>query len=157
MTLLQACEWLGSSWLGTLIRNSKWGFALIEMVHLLALALLGSTLLVSTLQSLGILFKGTAPGAIFRDLRRVRIASLAAMIVSGILLFADGPLRYYGNAAFRVKLLLIGGAVLTGALSHYIGSGSTQREWPASAKAATLLSLTLWLDAGVAGRVVGVL
>jgi hypothetical protein len=157
MTLLRACEWLDSSWIGTVIRNSKWGFALIEMVHLLALALLGSTLLVSALQSLGLIFKESPPGAISRDLGRARNASLAAMIVSGLLLFADGPLRYYGNAAFRAKLLLIGGAALTGVLSHCIGSGSTRRKWPAAAKAATLLSLTLWLGAGVAGRVIGVL
>jgi hypothetical protein len=157
MTLLQACAWLGSSSIGAAIRNSKWGFALIEMVHLLALALLGGTLLVSGLQSLGIIFKKSPPGAISRELRRARIASLAAMIVSGILLFADGPLRYYGNAAFRAKLLFIGGAALTGVLSHCFGSGSTQQQWPAAAKTATLLSLTLWLGAGVAGRVVGVL
>jgi hypothetical protein len=157
VTLLQACEWLGSSWIGAVIRNSKWGFALIETVHLLALALLGGALLVSGLQSFGVIFKGRPPGAISRDLRRVRLASLTAMIVSGILLFADGPLRYYGNAAFRAKLLFIGGAVLTGALSDYIVSGSTRRKWPATAKAATLVSLTLWLSAGVAGRVIGVL
>jgi hypothetical protein len=157
MTLLQACEWLDTSWIGATIRNSKWGFALIEMVHLLALALFGGTLLVSALQWLGIIFKESPRGAISRDLWRATTASLSAMFVSGILLFADGPLRYYANAAFRAKLLFIGGAALTGVLRHCIGFGSTQRKWPAAAKAATLLSLTLWLGSAVAGRVIGVL
>jgi hypothetical protein len=69
------------------------------------------------------------------------------MIVSGILLFADGPLRYYGNTAFRVKLLLIAAAVLTGLLSRFRGE----------ARFATLVSFSLWVGAGVAGRVIGVL
>jgi len=147
MTLLQACEWLGSSWLGTSIRTSRFGFAVIEMAHLLALALFGATLLIPALHSFGVIFKGSPPGAIARDLRTARLASLGVMIVSGILLFADGPLRYYGNAAFRVKLLLIAAAVLTGSLSRFMGE----------AKFAALLPLTLWLSAGVAGRVIGVL
>ena len=80
------------------------------------------------------------------------------MMVSGILLFSDGPLRYYGNAAFRLKLLLIVCAVLTGLLSHLGGARSMRlRSAPAVMKAATLLSLTLWLGAGIAGRVIGIL
>jgi hypothetical protein len=146
MTLLEACEWLESSWVGTAIRESKWGFALVEMVHLLALALLGGMLLVSALQSFGMIFKGSPPGAVSRDLARPQFASLAVMIVSGVLLFSDGPLRYYGNAAFRAKLVLMIGAILTSSLSYLTG-----------AKAATLLSLCLWLSVGIAGRVIGVL
>jgi hypothetical protein len=147
VTLLQACEWLGHSSIGTAIRTSKWGFALIEMVHLLALALFGGTLLVSALHSSGVIFKGSPPGSIARDLGAAQLASLLAMIVSGILLFADGPLRYYGNTAFRVKLLLIAAAVPTGLLSRFRGE----------ARFATLVSFTLWVGASVAGRVIGVL
>jgi hypothetical protein len=158
MTLLEVCEWLGNSAVGTGMRNSKWGFALVEMVHLVALALLGGTLFASVLQVFGVILRGTPPGAIARDLGRARLASLTAMIVSGILLFADGPLRYYGNAAFRLKLLLIAGALLTARLSHLLGSRSSRlASAPMAMKAATLLSLALWLGAGIAGRVIGVL
>ena len=146
MTPLQACKWLESSWIGTVIRGSKWGFALVEMVHLLALALLGGALVVSALHSFGLIFRGSPPGAISRELARVQLASLAMMIASGLLLFSDGPLRYYGNAAFRVKLVLMVGAILTGVLSYLTG-----------AKTATLLALCLWLGVGIAGRVIGVL
>jgi hypothetical protein len=47
VSLLEACNRLGTTWIGTAIRESQWGFALIEMVHLLALALLGGALLVT--------------------------------------------------------------------------------------------------------------
>jgi len=158
MTVLETCEWLGNSGVGTLIRTSKWGFAVIEMVHLVALALLGGTLFVAALQAFGVIVKGSPPGAISGDLGRIQLASLTAMMISGILLFSDGPLRYYGNAAFRLKLLLILGAVLTGLLSHVVRIRSARRgSAPTAMRATTLLSLMLWLGAGIAGRVIGVL
>jgi hypothetical protein len=158
MSLLEACRWLESSWLGTAIRESKWGFALIEMVHLLALALLGGTLSVTGLRIWGFLFKEQRPGAITRDLAWLLAGSFAAMLVSGILLFADGPLRYYGNAAFRVKLLLIAGAATTALLTHLMGvRRQIVQPAPPLMKAMALLSCALWLGAGIAGRMIGVL
>ena len=158
MTLLDACKWLETSWIGTGIRESKSGFAVIEMAHLLTLALLGAALLVTGLRVWGFVLKEQPPAAITRDLGCVLAGSFAAMIVSGILLFADGPLRYYANAAFRVKLLLIVGASVTGLLTHLIGIRRTVvQRVPAVMKAMVLLSWTLWLGAGIAGRVIGVL
>ena len=158
MSLLEACKWLEASRIGTGIRESQWGFALIEMVHLLSLALLGGALLVTGLRAWGFLFKEERSGAITRDLGWVVLASFAAMLVSGFLLFASGPMRYYGNAAFRVKLVLIASAVVTGLLTHLMGiRGEGVETPPIAMKAMALLSLTFWLGAGIAGRVIGVL
>ena len=143
--------------MGTAIRESQWGFALIEMVHLLSLALLGGALLVTGLRLWGFLFKEERPGAITRDLGRLVLGSFVAMVVSGVLLFADGPLRYYGNGAFRFKLWLIAGAVMTGLLTHLMGVRGKVVAAPTAMKAMALLSLILWLGAGIAGRVIGVL
>jgi hypothetical protein len=158
MTLLRLCEWLGNSWLGTAIRQSKWGFATIEMAHLLALALLGGALLVTGLRVFGIFLKEQTVGEMTWDLRWLLLGSFAAMIVSGFLLFMDGPLRYYANGAFRVKLALILGAAVTALITHLIGRGESAAQIaPISMKAMASLSLTLWLAAGLAGRIIGVL
>jgi hypothetical protein len=158
MTLLEACRGFEASWISTAIRESKWGFAIIEMVHLLALAVLGAALFVTGLRAWGFLFKARHLGGITRDLGGLLIGAFTVMIASGLLLFADGPLRYYGNAAFRVKLLLIVAAVITGYLTHLTEArhrGTQGR--PRAMKAMALLSGTLWLGAGIAGRMIGVL
>lgn len=158
MSLLETCRWLETSWVSTAIRESKWGFALIEMVHLLALALLGGALLVTGLRVWGFLFKEQRPGAVTRELGWLLAGSFSAMVVSGVLLFADGPLRYYGSVAFRLKLMLIAGAMVTGLLTHLMGvRRQIVRPAPRVTKMMALLSLTLWLGAGIAGRVIGVL
>jgi hypothetical protein len=128
------------------------------MVHLLALALLGGALFVTGLRVWGFLFKARQTGGVTRDLRPLLMGAFTVMIVSGLLLFADGPLRYYGNTAFRVKLLLIAAAAMTGYLTHLADARHRgAQRWPRTVKAMALLSCTLWLGAGIAGRMIGVL
>jgi hypothetical protein len=158
MTVLQACEWLKATRLSVFIRESKWGFSLIEMVHLLALAALGGALLIGALRVFGIILNEQPLQATLRDLSRIIAFGILAMLLSGFLLFADGPLRYYGNSAFRIKLLLI----LAAAASAFIvyrrfQARSALSVAPMGLKVATAVSITLWLSAAVAGRVIGVL
>lgn len=157
-TVLQACEWLKATALSRALREAKWGFALIEMVHLLALALLGGALLILGLRVFGVILTGQSLESTVRDLGRIVKLSLIAMLISGFLLFADGPLRYYGNAAFRIKLSLIGAAlVCVIVIRHFTRTAGTRTIAPRRLKIATALSLTLWLGAAVAGRMIGVL
>ena len=158
MSLLEACRLFEASWVSTTIRDSKWGFALIEMVHLSALAVLGGALFVTGLRVWGFVFKAPLASQITRDLGWLLIGSFATMLISGVLLFADGPLRYYGNIAFRVKLSLIGAATIAGLATHLVGARrQVVRQPPPAMKLLALLSCTLSLGAAIAGRVIGVL
>jgi hypothetical protein len=156
--LLDACEWLKATWLSTLIRESKWGFAAIEMGHLAALAVLGGALLVLGLRVFGLILKYRPLGATTDDLRRLIGVSFLAIFLTGVLLFVEGPLRYYGNAAFRIKLLLIGAAVLSGLQALRLANRyPSMTVAPVAMKCSVALSLTLFFGAAVAGRVIGVL
>lgn len=158
MNLLDACRWLEATEVSAVIRHSKWGFALIEMVHLLALALLGGALLITAFRVFGLLLPAPRVGDVVRDLWWLLVGSVAAMLVSGVLLFADGPLRYYANVAFRWKLLLIGAAVVTGVVTLLIGrSGESEARTPWAMRLTASLACTFFLGAAVAGRVIGVL
>jgi len=158
MSLLPVCEWLAHSWLGNSIRQSTWAFALIEMVHLAALALLGGCLLVAVLRVFGWVLAAQGIAEVARGLGRLAAAALLTLIASGVLLFADGPLRYYANVAFRTKLLLLLAALAGAAVTRRLA----QRTAPAAAaslslKTAAAVTLGLWLSVGIAGRVIGVL
>jgi hypothetical protein len=158
MMLFEACEWLKATRLSLLLRESKWGFALIEMMHLLALALLGGALLILGLRIFGVILKSQALAGTVRDLGRIITLSLLAMLISGFLLFTEGPLRYYGNGAFRVKLLLIAAAVVSAIGIHrFAQDHATLTVAPNRLKIVAALSFTFWLGAAVAGRLIGVL
>jgi hypothetical protein len=128
------------------------------MVHLAALALLGACLIVAVLRVFGWILATRGIAEITRGLARLALGSLLTLLISGFLLFADGPLRYYANVAFRAKLLLLTVALAAAASTRRLA----QHTPPGAAasprlKLAAALTLGLWLGVGIAGRVIGVL
>ncbi len=149
---------LGKSALGHAMQTSKWDFALVEMVHLLALAFLGGAVLVVDLRLLGIVLKGESARLIGRDLSRMLIASLVAMILTGVALLSEEAGKCYYSSAFRWKMALLAAAVLFYFTLHRWALLRTDHEGPTLwSRAAALTSLTLWLGVGVAGRAIGLL
>jgi hypothetical protein len=149
---------LGHSSLGHAMQTSKWDFALIEMVHLLALALLGGSVLIVDLRLLGIALKGESARLIGRDLSRVLIASLIAMILTGVALLSEEAGKCYYSPAFRWKMALLAAAVLFYFTVHRRALLRTDNGAPTLwSRTAALISLTLWLGVGIAGRAIGLL
>jgi hypothetical protein len=149
---------LGHSSLGHAMQTSKWDFALVEMVHLLALALLGGAVLVVDLRLLGIVLKGESSRLIGRDLSRVLIGSLIAMILTGIGLVSEEAGKCYFSPAFRWKMALLAAAVLFYFTLHRRALLRTDHEGPTLwSRTAAIISLTLWLGVGIAGRAIGLL
>jgi hypothetical protein len=149
---------LGHSSLGHAMQTSKWDFALVEMVHLLALALLGGSVLVVDLRLLGIVLKGESARLIGRDLSRVLIFSLVAMILTGIALLSEEAGKCYYSPAFRWKMALLAAAVLFYFTVHRRALLRTDHGAPTLwARTTALISLSLWLGVGIAGRAIGLL
>ena len=143
MSLLPIFKWLVHAPEFSWVRDTKWGFALVEMVHLLALAGLGGAIL---LADLGVLGVGLRRRDVGRELSPVFIWSLTAMVISGVLLIAAEPMKCYYHPAFRLKMILLASAVLF---------AFTVRRWAIDSKLVAVLSLVLWLSVGLAGRAIG--
>jgi hypothetical protein len=149
---------LAHSPLGHAMQTSKWAFAAVEMVHLVALALLGGSVLVIDLRLLGLLFRGVQARALGCDLGRVLLASLAVMVASGVALVSEEAGKCYASPAFRWKMALLAAAVTFYFTLHRralerTGTGAPDL-W---CRAAGAVSLMLWLGVGVAGRAIGLL
>jgi hypothetical protein len=155
--ILTAFRWLSQTPVGTFMQQSQYAFAAIEIVHLLALALLGGIILFVDLSLLGFGSKKRPIGQAARELLPLLIASLVAMAISGILLLSEEALKCYYNPAFRWKMLLLFLAVAFYFTLHrrIVRSAATRASfW---SKAAAVVSLMLWLGVGLAGRVIGFL
>jgi hypothetical protein len=155
--LLPLFQALNNSALGAYMTNSTYGFAMAEVVHLLALALLGGTVLLIDLRLLGIGLRHQTVARVARSLSPLLTGSLVAMLVSGVLLVSGEALKCYYNPAFRVKMLLLVVAVTFYFALHrrvVAKAAITPSLWT---KAAALISLALWLSVGLAGRAIGFL
>ena len=149
---------LAHSTLGQAMQTSKWGFALVETVHLLALAVLGGSVLVVDLRLLGVILKRESARTIGRDLSRLLLGSLALLIFSGIALLSEEALQRYYSPAFRWKMALLAAAVLFYFTLHRRALLHTDKDEPNLwSRAAAILSLALWLGVGVAGRAIGLI
>lgn len=157
MTFLAFCHWLAHSRLGITMRDSTWDFAIVEIVHLLALAIFGGAVFLFDLRLLGMGFTMQPISKVARALLPLAAGGVIAMAISGFLLVANGPVRYYYNPAFRIKMLLFVSALFF----HFtLQIALTRRPLkeersPAWLRVGAVLSLCLWLSIGVAGRAIG--
>ena len=149
---------LSHSALGQFMQTSRWGFALVETVHLVALAILGGSVLIIDLRLLGVALKRDSALSISRDLRRLLLGSLVLLILSGIAMLSEEALKCYYNPAFRWKMALLAASVLFYFTVHRRAVSTTAEGGPrAWTRLAALISLTLWLGVGVAGRAIGLI
>jgi hypothetical protein len=156
MTFFPLFQWLGNTWIGVEIQRSTWGVAIAEMVHLLALATLGGTILLVDLRLFGIGMKRQPAARLARDLSPLFWGSLAVMLVSGVIILSGEPMKCYYSPVFRIKMLLLLIAILFQSTFHRSALASaTGKLSPVWSKSAATLSLALWLSVGLAGRAIG--
>ena len=157
MTFLAFCHWLAGSRIGIVMRDSTWDFAIVEIVHLLALSVFGGAVLLVDLRFLGLGFRMQPISKLARQLLPLTGGGVIAMLVSGFLLLANGPVRYYYNPAFRIKMLLFVVALAFHfTLQIVLARGRFERDKsPVWLRLSAALSLFLWLSIGIAGRAIG--
>ena len=149
-SLLPAFEWLQGTHIGETIRHSAALIALLEIVHLIGLALLIGTILMVDLSLLGRGIGRQPVSRIARELRNWTIAGLAIMLASGPLILTSEAVRCYKTPAFWVKMALLALAITFHLTIH---RRVVQADPPgASAKAVARVSLALWFGVALAGK-----
>jgi len=148
---------LSHSQLGQFMQTSKWGFAVVETIHLLALALLGGAVLLVDLRLMGVILQQEPLRRINRDLSRLLLGSLVVMIFSGIAMVSEEAMKCYSSPAFRWKMALLGFAVLFYFTLHRRAVLSQETDQKLARRVTAIVSITLWLGVGIAGRAIGLI
>jgi hypothetical protein len=152
MTLYHTAETIEASALGQTIRESTWLFPAIEATHLLALALLGGSVLVTALAVLGIGLK-TPVAELHRSARRYMNTAVIALLLTGLLLGVSEPIKLYGRQAFWVKMVSLALAL---PITYFIFIPQLAKgAHGIGARAAALLTVAAWLMVAMAGRWIG--
>jgi hypothetical protein len=152
MSLYQTAQSIEASALGQAIRESTWLFPAIESTHLLALALLGGSVLVISLAVLGVGLKA-APADIYESARRYMNGAVVVMLLTGVLLAISEPVKLYGRQAFWVKMISLAIALLVTyfAFNPLVKRGASG----AGIRSVTVVTLAAWLMVAMAGRWIG--
>ena len=159
-SILEVCQWLERTAVGSGVRESLWLFPAIETVHLFGMILLVGSTVAFDLRLLSFALRDQAVSKLGARLLPWAWAGFAVQVVTGLLLFASEATKCYGNPAFRIKMLLL---VLAGMNAFVfqvvsfrdVAAWDCGSETPAGAKAAGILSMLLWLGIVAAGRWIG--
>jgi hypothetical protein len=153
--LLAFCRWCDASFFGDGIRNSVWLFPFVEIFHLLALGLLGGTMILVNLSLLGLRFRGEPVSRLAREVQPLFNASLAVMLFSGFLLFSTEALKMYGSPAFQFKMSCLALAILFTYTLHFRIARADGAFAPWSRRLAAITSFVLWAGVALGGRAIG--
>lgn len=161
MSLLPLFQWIESTGMAVAINESLYAFALIESVHLVALAVIGGAVLIVDLRLLGVGFRRQSVADVARAARPWLIGSLITILVTGFLLFASlAASKYYYNIGYWFKMyFLLAAIIFTFAIRQPFAlrapAGAAVGAPSNSAKGIAAVSIILWLGVAVMGRAIG--
>jgi hypothetical protein len=147
---------LEASSLGAAIRQSRWAYMVANVGHVAFLTVFAGAVAVMDLRMAGAL-AATSPARVLRNARRVAIAALLGMVVTGAVLFTAEASHVIINPVFQLKLALIVLGLVNVALFEFLTASKIkdlppQVPLPGTARIAGILSIAIWIAVAICGR-----
>ena len=144
---------LEATFLGTAVRQSLWLFPVIECFHLLALALLGGTVLAVDMRLLGVGLQAQPSAELVRKLEPWMTWALVTSIVTGLLMFLSEAIKCYFSPPFWYKMtLLLLASLFAFTIRRNVALAEPGRVSPLLMKLTAVVSMALWFGVGFSGR-----
>jgi len=158
-SIVPTFTWLeGLAWT-TALRESPYGYPLIETSHVAVIVLFAGLVIMMDLRLIGVAFTHAPLAQIQRRLFPWQMATFVPSTATGILLFCVDPLRYYRNVLFLAKLVFLAFAGLN-ALAFHLKTYRRAEGWDedpqviTAARLAGAASLLLWSLTIVSSRLI---
>lgn len=151
---------VGNSGLGEWMRTNVRAMPVVEALHVMAAATVMGTVLVVDLRLLGLPNLKRAVTRVSGEMLHFTWAAFGLAVITGVMMFAANANTYYGNTAFRIKLLALAAAGVNMAIFHF-GAFRGVAQWdqnqaaPRAAKVAAALSILLWVGVIFVARWIG--
>lgn len=148
------------SGIGEWMRGSLKAMPIIEAAHVLAIATVFGTILIVDLRLLGLVGTGRPYSVVAREMLTKTWTAFVLAVITGALMFAPNAITYFGNTAFRLKMLALLLAGLNMAIFQLLTARSMPK-WdssakpPTAARTAALISICLWTAIIFLGRWIG--
>ncbi len=149
--------WLHDTSFSTMMRESVWAEPIVETIHVLTLTVFLGFVLLLDLRLLDLTMRQRRLSDLFRELNPGLFGGFAVMVVTGLLLFSADPVSFYSTIFFKLKMIMLVLAglnviVFNATLGRRLADWDGGPRTPWGAKAAGIVSLTLWIAIVAAGR-----
>lgn len=158
MFLLSFCQWVDSTRLSLLLRQSNWAFPALDTVHTLGIVLVAGAIMLVDLRLLNLGLRSIPIADLVARIVPATLTGFGLMLATGALLFASEAVKMYQSPAFRIKMILLAAAGFNALIFHRTVYRDVAR-WdpayaPVRARLAGLASLALWIAIIAAGRAI---
>ncbi len=156
MDLLFLFEWLDTSLLAQMSKAYGGVFAVVQMFHLLAMAMLGGMVLLGDLRLLNVLLTSVPSEQVIEHTHRWFSLALAVLVVSGVFMSSAVALKLYYNEMFWAKMTSLGFGI---AFVYLIRrpllrfDHATINPW--ALRGIAVSSLLIWFTVAASGRWIG--
>jgi hypothetical protein len=155
MSTLDVLTWIQDSALAHAIsKTDHLVGAGLQIVHVMGLVALLSSLVLISLHLLGLAFKQQATVEIAKESTRLVWWGLGLTALSGTLMFIATPKLYFYNPAFQLKMVLLLLAIVVQLLLFHRAATYAQAS-RTFAKVSVGVSLAAWFSVAMAGRMIG--
>ena len=156
MDVLFIFQWLDNSFLATISKAYGGVFAVVQMFHLAALAVMGGMVLASDLRLLGVLLTDVPSEVVAQNTNRWFDRALIVLILSGIFMSSAVAMKLYYNEMYWAKMT----GLLVGIVFVYLirrpllrFSHDSISHWALRLMAVS--SIVIWFTVAASGRWIG--
>ena len=156
MDLLFIFEWLDTSPLATVSKAYGGVFAVVQMFHLAALAVMGGMVLASDLRLLGVMMKDVPADTVLSNTNRWFDYGLIVLLVSGVFMSSAVAMKLYYNEMYWAKMAgLFAGMAFVYFVRRPLFRDGIDGVSPAAVKMIAVSSIIVWFTVAACGRWIG--
>jgi len=89
------------------LNQNEWSFPVCEVFHIAGFALLIGTIFIVDLRLMGLGMKRESTATVLKGTAPWTLLGLAAVLITGPLIFLSDPVLYLNNASFRFKITML--------------------------------------------------
>ena len=156
MDVLFFFEWLDSSLLADISKAYGGVFAVVQMFHLLSMAMLGGMVLVGDLRLLNILMTNMPSQVVIEGTYKWFNIALLVLILSGTFMASAVAMKLYYNEMFWAKMASLAlGILFTYAIRRPLLRFAHDGISPWSMQLLAVTSIIIWFTVAASGRWIG--
>jgi hypothetical protein len=158
--LTQLMEWLQATSLAVFIHQTKWVFTTIEVIHVIAIAAVISSIAVVDLRLLGLASTRRPFSELSHEILPYTWTAFVIAVITGSLMFISQAAQYFVTPTFWIKMAIMAAAGINMFIFEFITVRGV-KEWdptpipPLPARLAGGISLACWVLVFVFGRWTG--
>lgn len=156
MEFLSFFEWAETSLLGSIGKTYGGVYAMGQSLHLLSLALLGGTVLLTDLRLMNIVLRDVPSEQVLESAHKWFRVALVVIIITGVFMASAVATRMYYNPFYWAKMsALAAGIVFVFAIKRPLLRRPHADINPIVLKVMALASMVIWFSVAATGRWIG--